>query len=152
MITWKTRHNKISRSRRQQKILKHRQTFPKFGEYTVHGASKCNNKKCGGCNVIMDGKSHTFKNPKTTFMINLGSNSKNVVYIIICTDCSNIYIGYTQPLNKRIFQHKSNVKLSQNRKLYVSKHLYECSKEDFKIMQYTRLMTTYYFKYKKKTS
>ncbi len=46
----------------------------------------------------------------------------------------NVYIESTQGLNNRISLHRSNIKLSENRKLYVSKHLYEYSKEDFKLM------------------
>ena len=36
--------------------------------------------------MIIDGKSYTFKNPKTKFMINedLSYNSKNIVNIIEC--------------------------------------------------------------------
>ena len=36
--------------------------------------------------------------------------------------------------NIRISLHKSNIKITENRKLNSLKHLYECSQEKFKIM------------------
>ena len=51
-----------------------------------------------------------------------------------CKKKKKIFIGSTLALNTRIFLHKSNIKLPENKKLYVSKKLYECSNELFKIM------------------
>ena len=45
-----------------------------------------------------------------------------------------MYIGSIQALNTRISLHKSNTKLSENGKLNVFKHIYECSNELFKTM------------------
>ena len=39
----------------------------------------------------------------------LSCNSKNVVYIIKCTSCNEIYIDCTQALNNRVSLHKSNI-------------------------------------------
>ena len=68
--------------------------------------------------MIIEGKSYTFKNPKTKFKINknLSCNSKNVVYIIECSECKEIYIGSTQALNTRTSFHRSNIKIEENRK------------------------------------
>ena len=43
----------------------------------MNGIAKCKNKRCGVCNIIIEGKSYTFENPKTTFMIiqNLSCNT-----------------------------------------------------------------------------
>ena len=75
-----------------------------------------------------------FKNPETKFKINkhLSSNSKNVAYIIECSKCKELYIKSTQALNTRTSVHRSNIKI--NRKLKVSKHLYEWSQGVCKIM------------------
>ena len=87
------------------------------------------------CDIIIERKSYTFKNPETRFKINkdLSCNSKNVVYIIECSKCKEIYIWSTQALNTRISLHKSNIKITENRKLNVSKHPYEC-RQGYKIM------------------
>ena len=44
-----------------------------FKEYLVYigeNTTQCkNNKSCGECDMIIEGKSYTFKNPKTKFVI-----------------------------------------------------------------------------------
>ena len=86
--------------------------------------------------TIIERKSYTFKNLEKKFKINkdLSCNSKTAVCIIECSKCKVIYIGSTQAHKKRISLHKSNIKITENRKLNVSKHLYECSQGQFKIM------------------
>ena len=77
-----------------------------------------------------------FKKPEAKFKMNkdLSCNSKNVVYIIECSKCKEIYIGSVQVLNTRTSLHRSNIKIEENRKLNVSKHLYQCRQGKFKIM------------------
>ena len=111
----------------QQKSLKARQpqklkrifTSSTFGENTTQGVTKCNNEWCKICDIIIEGKSYTFKNPETKFKINknLSCNSKNVLYIIECNKCKEIYVGWTLALNTRTPLHKSNIKIGENRKL-----------------------------------
>ena len=86
--------------------------------------------------IIIKGKSYTFKNPKTKLKINknLNCNSKNVVYIIKCSECKEIFIGSTQALNTMTSLHRSNIKIKENRKLNISKHMYQCSWGKIKIM------------------
>ena len=58
----------------------------------TQGVTKCKTKLCGVCDIIIEGKFYTFKNPKTKFIINkvLSFNSKNVVYIIECNKCKEV--------------------------------------------------------------
>ena len=86
--------------------------------------------------MIIEGKSYTFKNPETKFKIikNLSCNSKIVIYIIECYEWKEIYIGSTQALNTRTSLHKSNIKIEENRKLNVSKYLYQCSRGKLNII------------------
>ena len=56
------------------------------------------------------------------------------MYVMRCDKCKDEYIGSTQQLNHRVALHRSNIKLPQNRILFVSKHIYECSKGQFHIM------------------
>ena len=65
---------------------------------------------------------------------NLSCNSKNVVYIIEYIECKEIYKGSTRALNTSTSLHKSNIKIEENSKLNVSKHLYQCSRGKFYIM------------------
>ena len=48
------------------------------------------------------------------FFFKLSCNSKNVVYIIKCFNCQEIYKGWTQALNNRVPFSKSNIKLPEN--------------------------------------
>ena len=57
-----------------------------------------------------------------------------------------IYIVSTQALNNRVLNVKVTLKFLKIEKNYVSKHLYECSNEIFKIMPKYKLLTTPYSK------
>ena len=99
--------------------------------------------------MIIEGKSYTFKNPETKFKIdkNLSCNSKNVAYIIECNECKEIYTGSTQALNTRISLHKSNIKIEENRKWNVSKHLYQnVAEENVILCQSTKTTITRFYK------
>ena len=128
---------KIIKSQRQPQNLKRILTSSIFGENTTQGVTKCKNKRCKICDIIIEDNSYTFKNHETKFKMNLKNlscNSKNVVYIIECSECNEIFIGSTQALNTRTSLHKSNIKIEENTKLNVPKHLYQCSRGKFTIM------------------
>ena len=71
--------------------------------------------------MIIEGEFCTFKNPETKFIIikDLSWNSKNVVYIIKCSKCKEIFIESTQTINTSIYFHRSTIKITENRKLNV---------------------------------
>ena len=114
---------KSKKYKTQQKSLKTKDNPKIFKEYSpfLHSEKKqhkgllntiINDVKC---DIIIEGKSYTFKNPETKFKINedLSCNSKkkkkkkNVVYIIECNECKEIYIGSTQALSL----HRSNINI-----------------------------------------
>ena len=80
---------KIIKSQRQPQNLKGILAPSTFAENTIQGVTKCKNKQCRICDMIIEVKSYTFKNMETKFKIdkNLSCNSKNVVYIIKCREC-----------------------------------------------------------------
>ena len=51
-------------------------------------------------------------------------NYKNIVYVIECSKCKEIYIGSKPALNTGVSLHMSNIKIEENKKLNISKHLY----------------------------
>ena len=59
----------VIKSQRQLKNLKRILTPSTFGKSTTQGLTKCNNKRYGICDIIIEGKSYTFKNPETKFRI-----------------------------------------------------------------------------------
>ena len=75
------------------------------------------------CDKIIEDKSYTFENPEIKLKINknLSCSSKNIVYIIECSKCKEIYVGSTLVLKTRTSLHGSNIKIEENRKLNVSK-------------------------------
>ena len=127
---------KMIKSQKKPKNMKRIFTSSTFGKNTTQGFTKRKNKWCIICDIIIEGKSYTFKNPETKSKINkhLSCNSKNVVYIIECNECKEIYIGSTQALNTRTSLHKRNIKIEENRKLNVSKYLSQCNRGKFYIM------------------
>ena len=110
---------KIIKSQRQPENRKRILTSFTFGENTTKGVTKCNNKWCKISDIILEGKSYTFKNLETKFKMNkdLSCNSKNVVYIIEYSKCKEIYIGSTQALNTRTSLYKSNYQNRRKRKI-----------------------------------
>ena len=58
---------------------------------------------------------------------------KKTVYIIECSNCKKVYIGFTQALNNSSF-HKSNIKLPENKIKKIYQNTYEYSKVHFKIL------------------
>ena len=61
---------KIIKSQKQPKNLKRVLLSSTFGKNTTQGVIKCNNKRCKICDIIIEGKSYTFKNPETKFKMN----------------------------------------------------------------------------------
>ena len=110
--------------------------FPITNNDENYEVKKCNDRRCKVCEILIEGKVFKFKNCHTEFEVkrNFTCNSKNVVYVIQCDRCKEEYIGSTQQLNHRVALHKSNIKIPQNRILFVSKHIYECSNGHFHIM------------------
>ena len=60
----------IIKRQRQPQNLKRILTSSTFEENTTQGVTKCNNKRCKICDIIIEGKSNTFKNQETKFKIN----------------------------------------------------------------------------------
>ena len=75
-----------------------------------------------------------------------------MVYIIECNKCKELYIESTQALNTRISPPKSNIKIQENRELNVTKHLYECSQDKFKVMPIYQINDYTLLQIKEKTS
>ena len=71
-------------------------TSSKFGEYTTHSVSKCKNKRCQVCNIIIKRKFSASENPQNNIHNKLRSKfqfKKIIFYIIKYTSCNEIYIG-----------------------------------------------------------
>jgi hypothetical protein len=77
---------KLIVSKRQPKNLKRYLTKAQFNsEGREHSVTKCGEKRCGTCDVLITGKSITLKSGKT-WKVNSTMNCKAryVIYVIIC--------------------------------------------------------------------
>ena len=120
-------------SRRQPKNLKQILTKAEFS--ANEGVTKCNELRCGTCNIIITVDSLILKGKKKwTVHSPMSCLSRDVIYIIICSKCQDYYIGQTQNLRNRLTLHKEQIKHEQYRHLPVSKHLHRCNNEMLRIM------------------
>ena len=128
-------NTKIINSKRQPHNLKKILTSAYFGSTPQQGTNKCNKSRCELCDILIESKSFKFNNSPKPFKIkrNLNCDSTNVIYVIKCSNCSDEYIGCSKSLRNRTALHKNHIKSDKNRKLFVSKHIFECGKE-FKII------------------
>ena len=72
----------------------------------------------------------------------MNCKSRDVIYIIICSNCGSEYIGTTENLRNRVTLHKQHVKHEEYRSLAVSEHLGKCSKGRFIIMPIYQCINT----------
>ena len=106
----------------------------------ITGLSKCTDERCflHKKGYIKECKKFTFKSTEKLqtwdYNRNFNCNSKNVIYMLICTKCDANYIGQSQDLRDRTNNAKSQVRHYQEHKtLRYAKHFAICSnlKEPF---------------------
>ena len=116
--------------RRQPRNLKRHLTQAQFisGKPNAN-VPKCEESRCGTCNVLITGDSITFNNGKQ-WQIKSAMNckSRNIIYAIICTKCNNLYVGQTENLRKRVTLHKEQIQHEEYRQVKVSEHLPKCNR------------------------
>lgn len=103
---------------------------------------KCNKPRCGTCNIIIPGRIIKLPN-RTHFAPNLSMSciSQNVIYCLICSTCSKIYIGSTSMnLTKRITLHRSQTKHRQYTILYANLHFSTCANNMFHVIPIFQLL------------
>lgn len=136
--------NKLIVSKRQPKNLKRYLTQARFdSENKEPSVTKCGEKRCGTCEVLITGNSITFKNEKS-WKVNSQMNckAKHIIYVIICSKCKSFYVGQTEDLRKRVTLHKEQIRHKEYRHLKVSEHMDSCNKGNFEIMPIYQCMNT----------
>ena len=90
--------------------------------------SKCGKPRCKTCNVITEKRNKFCKNGKTViFNHNMNCDTKNVIYILSCNNCTSFYIGKTNtPLRLRVNTHRQHITHIHYTTLFVSHHIREC--------------------------
>ncbi len=98
----------------------------------------CSRSKCGLCingyNNLLEGESITLKNGKVISANKLITcDATNLVYCIICPECSEFYIGECKTLRSRMNLHRnhSNPENIPTPPLKVNQHLKRCAAGHF---------------------
>jgi hypothetical protein len=121
----------IRKCKRQPQNLKKMLTRAEFNENAkTPTVTKCLRPRCKTCKCIVEGTNFTFEN-KSIIYINEDMNcmSRNIIYVLSCTKCNKYYVGETSDqLSMRINVHRQEIKDSNLRHLYVSKHIANCRK------------------------
>ena len=92
-------------SRRQPKNLKKLLTRAEFSSETSNQkrVSKCNESKCGTCDILITENSAEFKNGKRWDIKSaMSCKSRYLIYVIICPNCRSFYVGQTEHLRNRV--------------------------------------------------
>ena len=122
----------IYKSLRQPANL-YRSLCTKTNNFSV---KKCGRARCKTCPILMENYNHIYlNNHEIVFNKNMTCETMNVIYILFCNTCPNLfYVGETSlPLNLRVNLHRSQIKHEEYCILKVSKHIRECG-EGFKIL------------------
>jgi len=129
-------NNKIINAKRQPANLKRILTRANFrNNDQVLSVKKCNKTRCVLCPNVIEGESFMFKGCSGKFYpnANMTCDTQNVIYVIVCPGCGEIYIGETKnPLKTRFALHRSHILHPHLRVLHVSEHLATCGESKFK--------------------
>ena len=131
---------KIIKSKRQPRNLKQMLTRAKFetkDTVTNPSVKKCKDKRCGTCPYIIEGDNFTFENGQYfKVKCDMDCSSKNVIYVIKCSNCNLTYIGQSTYLRARVRVHKQQISDERHCFMNVSKHIAHCSNGNFNIFPF----------------
>ena len=105
--------------------------LPTDNQPNMCNVSKCKRDRCKCCLHIIEGDTFVFSHTNTRFKVSCNFNclSKYVVYVLVCNNCQQYYIGLTtNHLCSRMTVHRQQIQNTDLRKLKVSKHIASCSK------------------------
>ena len=91
------------------------------------------------CQYIKEGIEHTFKTVDKKFEIRVPFNceSKNLIYVVICSGCKEEYIGQTQTmLKERLNTYRQHIRQPELQQIDVEGHIRTCGGGNFKIMPF----------------
>jgi hypothetical protein len=131
-----------------------------LSHYEDFKVSKCGRPRCKTCPDIIEVKKDiTLNNVAISLNANMNCESKNLVYVLVCVKCKQIYIGETElSLAVRNTLHRQHVRRPEYTILKASKHMQSCG-EGYKIApifkikvnsSYVRSKMEFYFRSKLK--
>ena len=91
------------------------------------------------CQYLKEGIEHTFKTVDKKFEIRIPFNceSKNLIYVVICSGCKEEYTGQTQTmLEKRLNTYRQHIRQPELQQIDVEGHVRTCGSGNFKIIPF----------------
>ena len=105
---------------------------------SISGVKNCN-KSFVCCQYIKEGIEYTFKTVDKKFEIRIPFNceSKNLIYVVICSGCKEEYIGQTQTmLKERLNTYRQHIRQPELQQINVEGHIRTCGGGNFKVMPF----------------
>lgn len=131
---------KFINSKRQPKNLRRILTKSNFTEKTDYKVTKCQDPRCGTCPYIKTGQKFNFSGKEFTINNNMSCQTRNLIYVITCSGCGELYIGETgNTLRERIRIHKQHINSPEYRKIKLSEHLDVCGKKSFTVFPFYKM-------------
>ena len=131
-------------AKRQPQNLKSLLSSAKYTSSTndcVYSVNKCS-INCETCKLLLEGSTVTFYNSDCIFHVKCSftCTSKNLIYVITCSNCKNQYIGETgRDLRSRMNTHRQQIRDPNLRHLKVSKHIAQCSNGKFTVFPFYQM-------------
>jgi hypothetical protein len=133
---------KFVNSKRQPKNLRRILCSSKYHKKSNFRVNKCKDPRCGTCPFLKEGQTCNFHGKEFTINADMSCDSKNLIYVITCSGCRQIYIGETgTTLRARIRVHKQHIKEPAYRKIKLSEHLAVCGNGHFNVFPFYKLFT-----------
>ena len=103
---------------------------------SISGVKNCG-KSFACCQYIKEGIEHTFKtvDKKIEIRIPFNCESKNLIYVVICSGCKEEYIGQTQTMLKEILNtYRQHIRQLELQQIDVEGHIRKYGGGNFKNM------------------
>ena len=100
---------------------------------------KNNGKSLVCCQYIKEGIEHPFEtfDKKSKIRVPINCESKNLIYVAICSGCKEEHIGQTQAmLKKRLNAYRQHIRQPELQQINVEDHIRTCGGGNFKIMPF----------------
>lgn len=119
---FQTQINFVKCFRQQHNLLTYLNTPTHFS------TKPCKKPRCKSCSSILSQKHNvTFNNKTLFFNANMDCTTNNVIYVLICARCQELYVGQTTlQLNLRMNLHRQQMTQTKYCSLKVSFHLKNC--------------------------
>jgi len=123
--------HKIINCKRQTNNLKRILTRAAFTDTKVNNYTtyKCGEPRCKTCHQLILTSEFKTDTQSVALNANMSCTSRNLIYILLCNGCKEIYVGETgDMLRMRLNVHRQHILHCENAPLRVSSHINTCGR------------------------